>query len=97
VEQWLIAALAGWVLWAEVRAVLTERRHASERRDLCARLQAGSIERYDAHRARTAAQPAAARPRTPAAPEVRPSSAESVADAKLQFDRLMEATEAQTS
>jgi hypothetical protein len=100
VEQWVIAALGVWVMWAEVRAVFAERRHAAERRELCARLQAGTIERYDAHTARVSALRLTAggqvgtrhsekRPRTPAAPEAMPLPAESVAEARLEFDRLM--------
>jgi hypothetical protein len=92
VEQWVIAALGVWVMWAEVRAVFAERRHAAERRELCARLQAGTIERYDAHTARVSAlgsRRSEERPRTPLAPEAMPLPAESVAEARLEFDRLM--------
>ena len=53
-EQWVMAALGMWVVWAEVKALVGERRHGAERRELCARIQAGTIERYDAHVARAA-------------------------------------------
>jgi hypothetical protein len=95
-----MAALGAWAVWAEVRAVLAERRHAAERRELCARVQAGTIERYDAHTARVqgsgfrgqanGTSTGEKRPRTPPAPEAMPRQTESVAEARLEFDRLMD-------
>ena len=80
----------GWTFCRE----RCDARHAAERTDLLARIQAGSLAQYDSHVAREEARAegpvrSPARPHTPPPPLPEPPGLESLAEGRVEFGRLM--------